>query len=129
MLSVLSRVCALWREVVCKTPSFWTEISSDPPDQVIMMQLARSNDAPLSVQWYSRSETPILEAIANNANRWETMVAHSCRWTSSLAPGPAPLLKKFVLKNLVESPSEQVHLFHGHAPRLQELDIRAIPIP
>ncbi|KAG7091880.1 hypothetical protein E1B28_008281 [Marasmius oreades] len=92
----LSMVCGRWREVICSTPSLWTNISlnverwsrsaDDATDgitrltYVLQLFLDRSRSAPLKLDLHMRSSvlaadptTKILDVLAPSMNRWRIL--------------------------------------------------------
>ncbi|KAG9035161.1 hypothetical protein FRB95_011895 [Tulasnella sp. JGI-2019a] len=135
-LCLIRGVCIRWKEVIDASPIMWALVGTTTPN--IEKCLAKSKNVPLTIELRGKPNSD--KALAN----WERSMGIISRWgiadiecplegdikercVSSLEASPAPMLRGLPFKNHAHSNiAERIDLFHGIAPRLQELVLHQV---
>ncbi|KAG9047099.1 hypothetical protein FS837_003084 [Tulasnella sp. UAMH 9824] len=133
-------VSRTWRDAIDSTPLLWNVVSSSVPLRVNITAIQRSCNCPLNIYLtrhtlrYSQIDyNGFLELVAKEIGRWSIgrlyLRSPDSDVYSQYFTSPAPLLRHLrVSSDGWEGPLIPVTLFSGIAPRLEDLEIDAVPI-
>ncbi|KAG8952918.1 hypothetical protein FRC04_003369 [Tulasnella sp. 424] len=100
-LNVLRSVAWMWRDLIDRTPSFWTQLSSRDHIDFVSDALEKSQNYNLQLKYAGNCEdggsSPFLEKAFVHLHRWEHVVIREPhgRLIESYLMSPAPRLKRF----------------------------------
>ncbi|KAG9049040.1 hypothetical protein FS837_011419 [Tulasnella sp. UAMH 9824] len=129
-LITLRSVSVAWRDIIDRTPMFWTNISSEDHSEFIYTALERSEGFPLTLEcsrWYSNeSELAILDQALPQHRRWESVTVKTFdnQVFKNYLTYPAPRLKKMMLmkRPVWENPEpDPLSLFGGSWESVEEV--------
>ncbi|KAG8919607.1 hypothetical protein FRC01_001205 [Tulasnella sp. 417] len=129
-ISNLRGVSWSWRELLGRTPTFWTHISSEDHIDFVSEALKRSYQAPLHLKHIGKNgddgESPFLDETLPYSHRWESVTLHQPNddVAAKYFSASAPIIKAFLLSiAAVPQPGSLGGLFGGALENLEELRV------
>lgn len=129
-ISALRAVSSAWRDLIDRTPLFWTHVSSNDHPDFVSNALEKSLGLPLHLNYTafspSESESAFFDKASAHQTRWKSVALHepSAELLQTYFHVPSPFIKALLLSTSIDYASGEAgldKLLGGEAATLEEL--------